>query len=52
LTKHTIKLAVALFNQRAIKVYQKAGFIETNKTTRDTHIGKVDFIEMEKHITH
>jgi len=46
----TIKLHVALFNQRAIKVYQRAGFIETNKTIRDTHIGQVDFIEMEKHI--
>jgi len=50
LTKHRIKLAVALFNQRAIKVYQRAGFLETNKTIRDTHIGKVDFIEMEKDI--
>jgi len=49
--KHTIKLAVALFNQRASKVYQRAGFVETNKTIRDTHIGKVDFIEMEKHVT-
>ena len=48
---HTIKLAVALFNQRAIKVYQRVGFVETNKTIRDTHIGRVDFIEMEKHIT-
>jgi len=50
LTNHAIKLAVALFNQRAIKVYQRAGFIETNRTIRDTHIGKVDFIEMEKRI--
>ena len=52
LTKHTIKLAVAVFNQRAIKVYQRAGFIESNKTIRDTHIGQIDFIEMEKHIAH
>jgi ribosomal-protein-alanine N-acetyltransferase len=52
LIKNTIKLAVALFNQRAIKVYQRAGFTETNRTVRDTHIGRVDFIEMEKHITH
>ncbi|OGN96783.1 MAG: hypothetical protein A2Z77_00035 [Chloroflexi bacterium RBG_13_51_36] len=48
--KRTIKLHVALFNQRAIKVYQRVGFVETKKTIRDTHIGKVDFIEMEKHI--
>jgi len=52
LIKPTIKLAVALFNRRAIKVYQRAGFIETNRTIRDTHIGQVDFIEMEKHIAH
>jgi len=49
---HTIKLAVAVLNERAIKVYQGAGFVETNKTVKDTHIGRVDFIEMEKHITH
>jgi [ribosomal protein S18]-alanine N-acetyltransferase len=49
-TKHTIKLHVALFNQRAIKVYQRVGFIETGRISRDTHIGQVDFIEMEKHI--
>jgi len=52
LIKHTIKLAVALFNRRATKVYQRAGFIETNRTIGDTHIGQVDFIEMEKHIAH
>ena len=51
LIKPTIKLAVALFNQRAIKVYQRAGFMETKKTVRDTHIGQVDFIEMEKTIS-
>ena len=50
LAKHTIKLAVALFNQRAINVYRRAGFVETSKTIRDTHVGKVDFIEMEKNI--
>jgi ribosomal-protein-alanine N-acetyltransferase len=50
LSKHTVRLAVALFNQRAIKVYQRAGFVETNRTIRDTHIGQVDFIEMKKEI--
>jgi ribosomal-protein-alanine N-acetyltransferase len=52
LPEHNIKLAVAAFNQRAIKVYQKIGFTQTKKTIRDTPIGKVDFIEMEKHIAH
>jgi ribosomal-protein-alanine N-acetyltransferase len=47
---HTIRLAVALFNQRAVKVYQRAGFVEARKTIRDTHIGPVNFVEMEKHI--
>jgi len=46
----TIKLAVAVFNQRAIKVYQRTGFVETKRTTRDTHIGQLDFIEMERRI--
>jgi len=46
----TIRLAVALFNQRAIKVYQRAGFVETNRRKRDTHIGQVDFIEMKRDI--
>ncbi len=50
LTKHAIKLHVALFNQRAIKIYQRIGFIETNKLTKNTHIGQLDFIEMEKRI--
>ncbi len=48
LAKQIIRLHVALFNQRAIKVYQKAGFKETNRTIRDTHVGQLDFIEMEK----
>jgi ribosomal-protein-alanine N-acetyltransferase len=52
LIKHTIRLHVAVFNQRAIKVYQRAGFIETDRTIRDTHIGRLDFVEMEKRIAH
>jgi len=49
-TNDTIKLAVALFNQRAVKVYQRAGFVETSKTVRKTHIGQLDFVEMERQI--
>ena len=52
LVKHTIRLAVALFNRRAIKVYQRVGFMETNRTVRDTPIGQMGFIEMEKHVDH
>jgi ribosomal-protein-alanine N-acetyltransferase len=52
LIKHSIKVAVALFNQRAIKVYQRAGFLETDRIIRDTPVGKVDFVEMEKSIAH
>jgi len=52
LSKHTIKIAVAVFNERAIKLYQRLGFAESRKTIRDTHIGQVDFIEMEKQIAH
>jgi ribosomal-protein-alanine N-acetyltransferase len=50
--KDTIKLHVAAFNQRAIKVYQRAGFVETKKLVRDIPVGQLDFLEMEKHISH
>jgi len=50
LTRHTIKLAVALFNQRAINVYQRAGFVEINRTISNTPVGQMDFIEMEKRV--
>jgi ribosomal-protein-alanine N-acetyltransferase len=50
LAKHSIKLHVALFNRRAIKVYQRAGLVQTSRTLRTTHAGPLDFIEMEKGI--
>jgi len=49
--KDAIKLHVSVFNQRAIKVYQRVGFAETKKLVRDTPIGPLDFIEMERHIS-
>ena len=48
LDEQTIKLDVALFNQRAIKVYKKAGFCNSKKIIKNTHIGEVDFLRMEK----
>lgn len=43
---NSIKLAVARFNRRAIKVYRKVGFVESGREVRKTHIGNVDFLEM------
>lgn len=50
LAKHTIKLHVALFNRCAIKVYQRAGFVETDRIFRTTHIGQLEFIETAKNV--
>ena len=46
-----IKLAVAEFNERAAKVYRRIGFHVCDRETRDTHIGQVPFIVMEKTVT-
>jgi ribosomal-protein-alanine N-acetyltransferase len=51
LKKQAIKLDVALFNRRAIKVYKRAGFIETNRIIKNTQIGKVEFLRMTKTLT-
>lgn len=48
LNQSIIKLEVALFNQRAIKVYKRVGFAESDKITKSTHIGKLDFLQMTK----
>ena len=45
---HNVRLEVALFNQRAIKVYEKAGFVKSNRISKHTHIGNLDFLQMEK----
>ncbi len=49
--KQAIKLDVALFNRRAIKVYERAGFIETSRIIKNTQIGKVEFLRMAKTLT-
>lgn len=48
LNRSVIKLEVALFNQRAIKVYKRVGFAESAKITKNTHIGELNFLQMTK----
>lgn len=46
LCNRPIKLDVALFNERAIKVYERVGFAEVGRITKKTHIGDVEFLQM------
>jgi len=44
-----IVLAVAAFNERAITVYERAGFVRTGRHVRTLPgFGEVDFIDMEE----
>ena len=42
------RLAVLTFNQRAIRVYQKAGFVPRRVLTTETTRGRRDFLVMER----
>ena len=44
-----VRLFVAAFNERAIKVYERAGFRETGRHVRTfARWGNVDFVEMDE----
>ncbi len=42
------KLGVAEFNERAIKVYERAGFARTRSFVHETNGGLFPFVEMER----
>ena len=42
------KLSVAEFNERAIKVYERAGFVVTRTFMHETNGGVFPFVEMER----
>ena len=42
------RLGVAMFNERAIKVYERAGFVTTRSFMHETNGGLFSFVEMER----
>ena len=48
--KDYIMLAVAEFNKRAIKLYEKLGFNTTEKYMQETNGGEYKFLKMKKRL--
>ncbi|QVK17675.1 GNAT family N-acetyltransferase [Mycoplasmatota bacterium] len=48
--KNYVMLAVALFNKRAIRLYEKIGFQPIEKYMQKTNGGEFEFIKMKKYL--
>jgi len=44
----SFRLSVAMFNERAITVYERAGFVASRRFSHETNGGLFPFVEMER----
>lgn len=49
-TERTLSLSVAVFNERAIKLYQRLGFIEIDRVLQASNGGNYEFIRMKRSV--